>query len=178
MKISLFIGLYLGSVMGTAVYAVDVEDNVKNYQKIKEWVSFSIAEENFGRIVATRATTEDVRKNTSLALTYSVNDRCKLMSVDLIIKLNNPVAKAESREIFGNIQVDDHSPLQAEAILQNEAESDFIFLSMKGDNFDTEISKGKSLLFNFKGFGIMNFSLSGANSAINNAKKTCQNFAI
>lgn len=174
----LFVFAVCSTLFSSNIYAIDVEDNVKNYLKTKDWVSFSIAEETFGRIVATRAATEDERLNTTLTLTFPTNQKCELAPVDLIIKLNQPIENADSSKIFGTVQFDDKEPLIVESILQNDNDSQFIFISMPIKNFDKKIQNSKSLTVNYKGFGVMNFSLSGAKSAIDNATKTCKNFSL
>ncbi|MBP8005364.1 MAG: hypothetical protein KAZ18_00450 [Acinetobacter sp.] len=166
------------ALIGTNIHAVDVEDGVKNFTKSKDWVSFSIAEPTFGRIVATRAGTEDSRLNTTLTLTYPTNKKCVLAPTELIIKLENPIKAADSSEIFGTVQIDDNNPIGVEATLQNDEDAYFVFITMPIKDFDKKIQNSKSLIVNFKGFGVMNFSLSGANIAINNAASTCKNFSF
>lgn len=173
------IGMLLISVLVSAnIHAVDVEDGVKNFTKSKDWVSFSIAEPTFGRIVATRAATEDSRLNTTLALTYPTNQKCVLAPTELIIKLNNPIKNADSSQIFGTVQLDDNSPVAVEATLQNDDDAYFVFIAMPINDFDNKIKNSKSLIVNFKGFGVMNFSLLGADSAISQATSTCKNFSF
>ena len=159
------------------IFAVDVEDNVKNFIKSKDWVSFAITDDAMGRVVATRAATEDVRKNTTLTLTYPTVKSCGLMPVDLIIKLDAPVANAEHKNIFGSFQIDDHQPIEVKAILQNEEDSQFLFISAEVKDFENRIKNSKSLIANFKGYGVMEFSLLGATQATTNAKNTCKNFS-
>lgn len=178
MKIIILIGLIGLSIIASNSYALDIEDGIKNYEKSGEWASFSITDTNFGMVLATRAVTEDARTNASLVLTYPTSNSCKLIPTDVIVKLNTPVREKSSMQIFGGMQVDNKPALKVEATLQNEEDSNFIFITIDKNKLDEELSSAKSLMVNFKGFGVMNFSLLGAKKAINQARQTCEQFAL
>lgn len=175
MKKLIFLAL---AVVTSSSYALDLEDNVKNFEKSGDWASFSLVDSYFGRIVATRATTEDKRTNASLALTYPTSNKCQLTPIDIIVKLETPQKEESSRKIFGNIQVDNNPVKQVEATLQNEADSEFIFITIDKKGIDKEFKEAKSFMVNFKGYGVMDFSLNGAKSAIDNALSSCRKFSF
>ena len=175
---SIFLVFPLFCFIATKSYALDIEDGVKNYQKSGDWASFSIADIYFGRVVATRAVTEDKRTNASLALTYPVANKCNLIPIDIIVKLNTPIGEESSMQVFGNMQIDNKPAIKVEATLQNEENSNFIFITIDKNKIDKELSSAKSLMINFKGYGVMTFSLNGAKQAINQAVNNCNQFAL
>lgn len=179
MKKIILLALVFGLSIFTSIgYALDVEDSVKNYEKHGNWASFSIVDVYFGRTLAARATTEDERTNATLALTYPVNNRCKLTPIDIIVKLPNPVREESSWQAFGNLQLDGNPTLKVEATIQNEENSNFTFITIDRSKIDKELSVSKSLMVNFKGYGVMNFSLDGAKSAIDRALNSCNQFSF
>ena len=179
MKKIILLALVAGlSVFTSTGYALDVEDSIKNYEKHGKWASFSIVDVYFGRVLAARATTEDERTNATLALTYPVSNRCELTPIDIIVKLQNPVREESSWQTFGNLQLDDKPALKVEATIQNEENSNFIFITIDRNKIDKELSSSKSLMVNFKGYGVMNFSLDGAKSAIDSALNSCNQFSF
>lgn len=172
----LFVSIIL--LLASKTYALDLEENVKNYEKSADWASFMIADPYFGKVIATRAVTEDLRTDASLALTYPTNGKCKLMPMDIIIKLDNPIIDETSTSIYGNIQIDDQPAQQVEALLQNEPNSEFVFITISKANIDTKLKNAKTMTANFKGYGVINFSLKGAKKSIENAKSSCQEFSF
>lgn len=175
MKKLVFLAL---AVITNNTYALDLEDNVKNFEKSGDWASFSLTDSYFGRVLATRATTEDKRTSASLALTYPTSNNCQITPIDIIVKLEDPLKEESSRKVFGNIQVDSNPVKQVEATLQNEADSEFIFITINIKGIDNELKAAKSLMVNFKGYGVMDFSLNGAKSAIDNALSSCSKFSF
>lgn len=161
----------------TLIYAVDVEDNVKDYKKSDSWVSFAITDNHFGNTLATRAATEDVRTNSTLAFTYPTNNKCKIAPIELIIKLSEPLSESTSYNVYGNLQFDNLPAERVEATVQNEADSNFTFLTLNYKNMDEKVKKAKNMTINFKGYGVISFSMNGAQNAIQDAKSTCKNYS-
>lgn len=163
--------------ISTIIYAVDVEDNVKDYKKSDNWVSFAITDNHFGNTLATRAATEDLRTNSTLAFTYPTNNKCKIAPAELIIKLSEPLSESSTHEVYGNLQFDNLPVERIEATVQNEAGSNFTFLTINYKNMDEKVKKSKNMSINFKGYGVINFSMNGAQNAIQDAKSICNNFS-
>lgn len=170
--------VFAGLIYSQNLFAVDVEDGVKDFKKTDDWVSFAIADNYFNKTLATRAATEDTRTNATLAFNYPTNNNCKITPVELILKLREPLAKSESFSIFGNLQFDSLPPERIEATVHNEQNSEFTFITIDYAAIDKKVRNAKNLMFNFKGYGVINFSLKGAKAAIDEAKGTCQNFAF
>lgn len=157
-------------------FALDIEELANGMQRHGSWLSFSIADPIMGRVVATRAGTEDKRTNATLVLTYSVDKHCSLIESSLILKTTNIGPAIEPSSRFGVFQIDDRLPETVEALVQRERNSNFIFLSIQNRNLDLILMEGRSLMVNYKGFGVINFSLSGANSALKRAITECRNY--
>lgn len=170
--------LFLSLLISTPTFAVDLEENVKDFKKSDDWVSFTIADNYLGTTLATRAATEDTRTNATLAFTYPTNEKCKITPIELIIKLQKPLSENNNYSIFGNLQFDNSPVEQVEASVQNEQNSEFTFITMDYQNIDKKVQNAKNLTINFKGYGVINFSLKGAKTAIEEAKSTCKNFSF
>lgn len=91
MKKLFLVGILSCCIQG--IFAEDLESNVRDYVKNGDWSDFKLANNTFGNVVATRAAPEDKRTNSSLALTYPTHDKCKLVPVEFIYKLNRPSEK-------------------------------------------------------------------------------------
>lgn len=157
-------------------HAEDLENNVRDYIKSGDWSDFKIVDSSFGRVAATRAATEDKRTNTTLAFTYPTHDKCKLAPVEIIYKLDKPLDNDSEFEAYGNIQVDSGALRRVEAKIIQERGNEFVFIVVPDSNLDDMAQKGKTITVNFKGYGVVEFSLNGAKSAIGNAKSECKNF--
>lgn len=159
-------------------HAIDLEDNVKDFQRVKDWTSFSLVDSYFGRVLATRAGTEDKRTEANLALTFPTNNKCILAPIDIIIKVRAPIEEEYSGNIYGNTQIDNKPVKRVQAKIQNDANSEFVFITILDKSYENEISNGKSMMVNFKGYGVIDFSLEGAKSAITTARNTCKKFSF
>ena len=174
-KIIFLLVLILGISTG---HAIDLEDNVKDFQRVKDWASFSLVDSYFGRVLATRAGTEDRRTEANLALTFPTNNKCILAPIDIIIKVRAPIEEEYSGNIYGNTQIDNKPVKRVQAKIQNDANSEFVFITILDKSYENEISNGKSMMVNFKGYGVIDFSLEGAKLAINTARNTCKKFSF
>lgn len=176
MKKIIFLGFLILSI--STSHAIDLEDNVKDFQKVKDWASFSLVDSYFGRVLATRAGTEDKRTEANLALTFPTNNKCVLAPIDIIIKVKTPIEEAYLGNIYGNTQIDNKPVKRVQAKVQNDANSEFVFITIPDGAYENELSTGKSMMVNFKGYGVIDFSLEGAKSSINTAKNTCKKFSF
>ncbi|MDQ8951940.1 hypothetical protein RFH42_03095 [Acinetobacter rudis] len=154
--------------------AVDLESNVKDFVKSKDWYSFSIADTFFGSTVGTRAATEDKRIDATLALNYIANNKCVPESVEIIYKTNSVAEEDTKNTIYGNIQLDGSNANRVMASLHEQEGSEFVFIVVDDKYFDEKIKNGNSLFVNFKGFGVAEFSLAGAKKAIEKARSDCK----
>lgn len=158
----------------TIAQAVDLESNVKDFVKSKDWYSFSIADTFFGSTLGTRAATEDKRIDATLAFNYIVDNKCVPESVEIIYKTNAIAEESTKNTIYGNIQIDGSSSNRVVASLHEQEGSEFVFIVVDERGFDEKIKNGNSLFVNFKGFGVAEFSLFGAKKAIEKAKFDCK----
>lgn len=69
---SLLVGLLI--LFANSSYALVLEDSAKDYEKAEQWASFSLTD-MMGRLIVTRAGTEDARSGASLAVTYPTIER-------------------------------------------------------------------------------------------------------
>lgn len=158
----------------SVTYGADIEDNVKEFNKVKDWYSFSVVDTFFGSTLGTRAATEDRRTGATLALNYPTDDSCKLSPINIIYKTNSAATEDSEDTIYGNIQVEGSTSEYVEAKLHHETGSEFLFIVVNDKTFDNKLRKGKSVFVNFKGFGVSEFSLDGAIEAIDQAKFDCK----
>ena len=118
----------------------------------------------------------DKRTNTTLAFTYPTNEKCKLAPVEIIYKLNKPIDDDSESDMYGNIQVDSSVLKRVKAKIVQEKGNEFLFIVVFDRDLDDMAKKGNTLTVNFKGYGVVEFSLNGAKAAIENAKSECKNF--
>ena len=127
-------------------------------------------------MLGTRASTTDKRTGANLVLDYSLNKDCALVGTSFILKSGKTGPAVEDVSLFGVLQFDNNPPDEVEAKVTREKGSNFIFLSLNNKTFERSLMQGHSLLFNYKGYGLIEFSLAGANAAIKRAKAQCEDF--
>jgi hypothetical protein len=159
--------------------AVDMERNIKFFQRHKDWVSLGVAEPIFGRVVVARAASEDSRTEATFTIDFFANERCST-DIQLVYKMNSlfyePIIK---QSVYGQMQVDNLDPLYVDGSLSANVGDKFIFLKL--NLADKEIQKMKaarSVVFNIRHQRLATFSLSGFKSAYSKAKELCSNFVI
>lgn len=155
-------------------YALDLEDSAKDYEKSEQWASFSLTD-MMGRLIVTRAGTEDARSGASLALTYPTIEGCKLSEALIVIPIGRPDESSNSFLITGTVQIDSKPVRYTEAQLVREIGSEFLFISMDYKDLDKKLLSGKVLTVNYKGYGVLEFSLNGARKSIETAHNRCLN---
>lgn len=174
---TILLGIFL-SVTTTGAYGIDIENWGRRAQRHDDWMSISFTDPTMGRMLGTRAGTTDKKTNANFTLTYSLFKECALVETVFIIENDIQGAAIESLSNIGVLQFDNNPPVEIEVKIYHEKGSRFTFLAIKDETIEHALMKGRSLLFNYNGYGMIKFSLSGANVAIKRAKNQCEAFLI
>lgn len=161
---------------GTTAFGMDAEKMVRRLQRHEDWQSFSIVNPLYGFLMLTRATTTDKRTRATLALSYLLSKRCSLMDPELILESSASKEVIDSTKEFGVIQFDNKPPKTVAATVMKESNSDLIYFEMDDKSLERSVVSSRSAIVNYKGYGVITFSLTGASAAIRRAKAECEGF--
>lgn len=163
-------------VVATNSYALDIESNVKDFEKNGDWNNFAITDPYFGSVMSTRATTTDPDTKITFVVNFPTSEKCQPF-IELIYPLQQANIENIHNDIFGNIQVDTNPYLRVEAEEVVESGTNFTFIGFSGKDITNDLKFGKTVSANFRRYGVVEFSLNGAKVSINNAIDTCEQFS-
>jgi hypothetical protein len=161
-----------------SVFGVDLEQGFRNLTRHQAWMSVEVTVPLTGMFIASRAATEDKRKNATLAFTMSPkNGRCQ-ESMEVIFDVESELSEDLNREGLIEVQVDSCRPLHLPGKIAASTGDHFVFFQLENPTLVKEVSNGKELLINVRGLGFANFSLAGFGKAWKNINNTCKGFSM
>ncbi|MBS4051958.1 MAG: hypothetical protein KGZ69_12230 [Methylomonas sp.] len=163
-------------VVSESSFGVDIEQGIRNLTRYQAWMSIEVRVPSTGMFIASRAVTEDKRKNATLAFTMSPNNGHCQESMEVIFDVGSVLSENQNKEGLIEIQVDSSSPLHLSGKIAASAGDHYLFFEVESQNLVKELFKGKELLINVRGIGLANFSLAGFSKAWKNANNTCKGF--
>lgn len=163
-------------IISKSSFGVDIEQGLRNLTRHQAWMSIEVRVPSTGMFIASRAVTEDKRKNATLAFTMSPNNGHCQEIMEVIFDVGSALSENQNREGLIEIQVDSSSPLQLSGKIAASAGDHFLFFQVERPNLVKELFKGKELLINVRGIGLADFSLAGFSKAWKNANNTCKGF--
>lgn len=161
---------------GTTAFAMDAEKMVGRIQRHEDWQSFSMVNPLYGFLMMTRATTTDKRTRATLAFSYLLSKQCSLMDPELILESSDSKAVIDSTKEYGVIQFDNQPPKTVAATMMKESNSNSIYFEMDDKSLEHGVVSSRSVIVNYRGYGVITFSLTGASAAIKRAKAECEGF--
>jgi hypothetical protein len=159
------------------IYAIDFEQNVRNVHHYGNWLTMEFRDPYIGRFLLSRASVVDMQSNTTMNISFMLeNNICKDV-VDFNIKTDFVIQEDINRDGYIEIQVDNKETTVFPVYAVANAGDYFIFFS--SEDLKQSNIVGKNILFtNIRGFGLAKFNMKHANTAIHTAKSICNVYLL
>lgn len=166
-------------IISESAFGENFEQGLRNLTRHQAWMYVEIKVPLTGLFIASRAATEDKKKNATLAFSFSPqqNRHCQ-ESMEIIFDVGSEQLENRNSEGLVELQVDSRPPLHLPGKIAASAGDHFVFFQIEQPNFVNELSKGKDLLINVRGIGLANFSLAGFTKTWKSAYNTCGRFGV